>query len=59
MSQNYTEFQKLSYKDIEALLITVSECTAKKYFSDIKKQFNIDVVLFWHFKSYFKITEIA
>jgi hypothetical protein len=57
MSHNYTEFQKLSYKDIKALLITVSEKTAKQYLTDIKKEFDINVVLFHHFKIYFKVSQ--
>ena len=58
MSKTYSEFQKISYKDIEALLINVSEKTAKQYLTDIKKEFGINIVLFNHFKSYFKIIEL-
>lgn len=52
----YTEFQKLTHKDIELLLINVSPATAKQYLTDIKKEFQTPIVLFNHFKQYFKIT---
>jgi hypothetical protein len=52
---NYQEFQKLSYKDIENLLITISTRTAKQYLSDIKRHFNSPIVTFSHFKTYFKV----
>jgi len=48
-------FKTLSYKDIEYLLISISERTAKQYLADIKHHFEIDVVTFQHFKSYFKV----
>lgn len=51
-TQNYKEFQKLSFKDIQTLLI-VSEPTAKRYLGDIKLHFKIDAVLYIHFKKYF------
>jgi hypothetical protein len=54
----YTEYTKLSFKDIERLLITVSEKTAKHYLTDIKKELNVKTVLFCHFKQYFKVSEI-
>jgi hypothetical protein len=54
-TNNYKDFQKLSYKDIESLLVTISETTAKRYLSDIKQHFNIDTVLYCHFKAYFKV----
>jgi len=54
----YSEYQKISYKDIEALLINVSEKTAKQYLTDIKKEFDIKIVLFSHFKTYFKVSEL-
>lgn len=50
---NYKEYQKLSFKDIQTLL-TVSEASAKRYLSDIKNHFEINAVLFSHFKKYFK-----
>jgi len=52
---NYTQFQKLSYKDIQSLLVNVSESNAKKILTDIKKQYCINSVLFSHFKLYFKV----
>ena len=55
----YTDYQKLSSKDIEILLINVHPRTARQYLTDIKKEFNIKYVLFQHFKMYFKITEMA
>jgi hypothetical protein len=55
---NYTDYQKLSFKDIEALLISVSEKTAKQYLTDIKKELGLKTVLFLHFKQYFKIQEV-
>ncbi|SHM72113.1 hypothetical protein [Flavobacterium xinjiangense] len=55
----YTDYQKISYKDIELLLVSVSEKTAQQYLRDIKKEFQISIVLFSHFKHYFKITEIV
>lgn len=54
-TNNYKEFQKLSYKDIEKLLLTISERTAKQYLSDIKQFFKIDIVTYQHFKKYFKL----
>lgn len=53
----YSDYQKLSHKDIETLLISISTKTAKQYLTDIKKEFRIKIVLFSHFKSYFKIIE--
>ena len=55
----YKNTQKLSFKDIEALLINVSPSTAKVYLNDIKKTYDIKIVLFIHFKTYFKITEFT
>lgn len=54
-TNNYKEFQKLSYKDIENLLFTISPRTAKQYLSDIKRHFNVSIVTYSHFKSYFKV----
>jgi hypothetical protein len=54
-TKNYKEFQKLSYKDIENLLITISERTAKQYLNDIKQHYQIDIVTYQHFKNYFKV----
>jgi hypothetical protein len=56
---DYTDYTKLSAKDIEVLLITVSHTAAKLYLTDIKKQFDIKTVLFIHFKQYFKITQLS
>jgi hypothetical protein len=55
----YTEYTKLSFKDIESLLITVSEQAARQYLSDIKKEYGLKAVLFCHFKQYFKIAETS
>jgi hypothetical protein len=57
-NSTYTEYTKLSFKDIESLLITVSTKTAKQYYTDIKKELDVKTVLFCHFKQYFKIQEI-
>lgn len=58
MQPNYTDYTKLSYKDIESLLMTISTKTAQQYLTDIKKQYEIKDVLFFHFKRYFKVLEI-
>ena len=49
----------MSAKDIEILLINISPSISRVYLSDIKKEFKIKTVLFFHFKKYFKITEIS
>jgi hypothetical protein len=54
-TKNYTNTTKLSFKDIESLLTTISQETAKQYFTDIKKQYGLKVVLYCHFKDYFKV----
>ena len=55
-SQNYTDLQKLTAKDIQYLLVSVSEKTAQNYFTDIKKEYQLKIVLFVHFKNYFKVS---
>ena len=55
-SQNYTDLQKLTAKDIQHLLVSVSEKTAQNYFTDIKKEYQLKIVLFVHFKNYFKVS---
>ena len=55
-SQNYTDLQKLTAKDIQHLLVSVSEKTAQNYITDIKKEYQLKIVLFCHFKNYFKIS---
>lgn len=57
-TKSYTDFEKLSFKDIEFLLVNVSEKTAQQYMTDIKNHFSTPIVLFFHFKQYFKITQI-
>ena len=52
---NYTDYTKLSYKDIESLLCTISSKTAQQYLTDIKNQYNTKHVLYFHFKKYFKL----
>lgn len=59
LQKPYTDYQKLSFKDIESLLITVSPQKAKQYLTDIKKEYEIKAVLFIHFKKYFKVLEIT
>lgn len=56
--KEYTDYQKLSFKDIETLLVSISVKMAKQYLTDIKKEYEIKIVLFHHFKQYFKITQI-
>lgn len=53
--KNYTSTQKLTAKDVETLLVSVSPGTAKQYLKDIKQSFGVSVVLFCHFCEYFKI----
>ena len=55
-SQNYTDLQKLTAKDIQHLLVSVSEKTAQNYFTDIKEEYQLKIVLFIHFKNYFKVS---
>lgn len=59
IAKKYTDYTKLSFKDIENLLMNVSERTAKQYLSDIKKEYKLKYVLFQHFKAYFKVSEIS
>lgn len=47
-------YQVIRAKDIENLM-NVSNITAKRYISDIKAHFKIKLVLFRHYKEYFKI----
>lgn len=54
-TNNYKAFQKLSWKDIQDLLL-VSDSTAQRYLSDIKQNFDITIVTYSHFKNYFKLT---
>lgn len=58
IQKTYHDFQKLTHKDIESLLISVSTKTAQQYLTDIKKEYGLKIVLFSHFKRYFKIAEI-
>ena len=51
---NYQPLQRITCKDIENLLI-VSERTARRYLSDIRSHFEINVVTYKHFTTYFKI----
>jgi hypothetical protein len=53
-TKNYKAFQKLSWKDIQELLI-VSDSTAQRYLNDIKQSYSISIVTYNHFKKYFKI----
>ncbi len=49
-----TYFQKITVKDIEREL-GVGRTAASKYYADIKKEYNLTVVLFCHFIDYFKV----
>lgn len=52
---NYTPTQKLSAKDIQALLVTVTLKTAEKHLKDIKEHYNTSIVMYCHFEQYFNI----
>lgn len=52
---NYKDTTRITAKDVCELLCTVSLRTAEQYYTDIKKHFGINIVLYSHFKSYFKI----
>ena len=56
--KTYSDFQKITHKDIETLLISISTKTAQQYLTDIKKEYGLKIVLFEHFKKYFKIQQI-
>ena len=49
------EFRRLTAKDIVSLLEVNDIKTAQKILIDIKTELNIPMVLFCHFKRYFKI----
>lgn len=49
------EFRRLTAKDIQILLEVNDIKTAYKYLKDIKEELKIPMVLFCHFKKYFKI----
>lgn len=51
---NYKEFQKLSWKDLQSLLL-VSDASAQRYLTEIKQHFNVTVLTYQHFKKYFKL----
>lgn len=50
------EFRRLTTKDVQTLL-EVSPNTANKVLNDIKTDLNVPLVLYIHFKRYFKITQ--
>lgn len=52
---NYVKTQRLTAKDIESLLISVSPRTAQQYYTDIKNAYDIKLVTYYHFCDYFKI----
>jgi hypothetical protein len=52
---NYKDFQKLSAKDIQFLLITISIRTAETYLKEIKEHFETKIVTYKHFKNYYNI----
>lgn len=45
----------ITTKDLHGLLTNCSLRTAERYYSDIKKEYNIKVVMYGHFKEYFKL----
>jgi len=56
-ASNTVEFHKITYKDIENYM-NVSERTAKRYFSDIKEEYNLRAVCLQHFLNYFNLKEV-
>lgn len=54
-TKNFVDTQRIGWIDIQNLLISVSPSTAKRYLSEIKETFNLKVVLYIHFKKYFKM----
>lgn len=48
------ETNKISCKDVQNLL-DCSERTAKKYYREIKQEFDLQIVLKHHFNKYFKV----
>lgn len=52
---NYKDTTKITAKDVCELLCTISQRTAQQYFTDIKKQYDVKIVLYIHFKQYFNI----
>lgn len=51
---NYTDSQRLTAKDVCDLMLTISERTAHRYLKDIKDHFSIRVVLYKHYREYFR-----
>lgn len=50
-----SEFRKLTIKDIRTMLELQDDRTAKKYLEDIKQSTGAPIVLYCHFKRYFKV----
>lgn len=46
---------KLTVKDLQNLL-SVSSSTAKRYYKDIKLEFELKIITYQHFKKYFKVS---
>lgn len=51
----YTDTTKINSKDVLTLMVNISERTAINYYKEIKDHFDIKIVLYYHFKKYFKI----
>lgn len=51
---DFKEYKIIRIKDLQSLLY-VSETTAKSIFKDIKQHYEINTILFIHFKQYFKV----
>lgn len=51
---NFKDTTKITSKDVSYLMM-VSVRTAEQYYTDIKNHFDIKVVLYKHFRLYFKI----
>ncbi len=47
-------FQRITVKDIERKL-GVGRTAAARYYIDIKKEYNLKIVLFCHFLKYFNV----
>ena len=53
-AKTYLPTQRLTYEDIQDLLI-VAPRTARGYIKDIREEYDIKVVCYFHFLKYFKL----
>jgi hypothetical protein len=49
-----SDYHRMTYKDLMSLM-AIEETLAKRYLTDIKKHYEISIVLFKHFRNYFKV----